>query len=79
MTAATCIDAPEDTAEALSRLRDVTRALYNSQHQTRYMSMERKQLIASLRSQGVTLRVIADATGLCVQTVWELSRTRKEG
>ncbi|MFZ2237992.1 MAG: hypothetical protein WAV90_00455 [Gordonia amarae] len=74
MTAATCANPVSDLDAELHRLKDVTQRLHESQDQTRYMSMERKHLIAALRRRGVTLRTLADAAGVCVQTVWDLSQ-----
>ncbi|MCV7194106.1 hypothetical protein [Mycolicibacterium brumae] len=73
MTAATCTYADEEVAAALDRLRDVTSRLHNSQDTTRSLAVERRSIIAALRSRRVPLRVLGDAMGMQPENVWALT------
>ncbi|MBN7457366.1 hypothetical protein [Mycobacteroides abscessus] len=78
MTAAICVDTTKDTASALEKLRDVTVRLYASQADMRSLSMERRELVAKLRRQGLPLRVIAEFVGTTPQAIWLLTKNTGE-
>ena len=74
MTAPTCENPVSEVSAALARLKDVTTALHEAQGDVRSISAERRELVAALRSQGVTLRAIGTAMGTTATAAWLLTR-----